>query len=239
MGQNLFRILYRKSIERLAIRILDISNDKITYENKKNPETMKKLLTLIFVLAIAQYSFAQIGGSAHDFSNDTWNSTGEMCIVCHTPHNAITGTAVLWNHQATVASFTLYTSTTLDATVGQPAGNSKLCLSCHDGTVALENFGGVTTGTNTISGGALIGTDLSDDHPISFDYTTALATTDGGLFDPSTASSGLGGTIAADILFGNSMECATCHDVHNAAGNPSLLTITNAASALCLTCHSK
>ena len=201
---------------------------------------MKKLLTLIFVMAIVQYSFAQITGSAHDFSSDTWNASGEMCIVCHTPHNAVSGTAVLWNHEATaVATFTVYSSTTLDATVGQPAGNSKLCLSCHDGTVALENFGGVTTGTNFIVAGANVGTDLSNDHPISFAYNTALATSDGGLFNPSTATSGLGGTIAADLLFGNSMECASCHDVHNAGGNSFLLRITNAASALCLTCHNK
>ena len=198
---------------------------------------MKNLLTFIFLLAMAHYSFAQIVGSAHDFSAKTW-SGGNTCIVCHTPHNAVSGTAVLWNHEATTATFTVYNSTTLDATVGQPAGSSKLCLSCHDGTVALDNFGGTTTGTNFITTGNLT-TDLSDDHPISFAYTTALATSDGGLFNPSTANSGLGGTIATDLLFGDRMECASCHDVHNAGGNSFLLRISNAASALCLTCHNK
>lgn len=35
-----------------------------------------------------------------------------------------------------------------------------------------------------------------------------------------------------------SVECATCHDVHN-AGNGSFLRVSNARSALCLACHIK
>ena len=207
---------------------------------------MKKLFTLIFVLAMAQYSFAQgITGSAHDFSGAGWNATGEMCIVCHTPHNAdiTVAEAPLWNHEVTVATYTLYSSPTLDATdMGQPAANSKLCLSCHDGTVALENFGGTTTGTNFLVDGdaAFIGTDLSDDHPISFTYDAALAGTDVGLWDPTTKTTGAGGgTITNDWLFNNQLQCASCHDVHNAANVSFLLVKDNAASALCLTCHNK
>ena len=121
----------------------------------------------------------------------------------------------------------------------QPSGSSKLCLSCHDGTVALDNFGGTTTGTSFISTG-LVGTNLSDDHPISFTYDAALATADGGLYNPTTALSGLGGTITVDLLRGGEMECSSCHDVHNSyPANPSLLVITNAGSLLCLTCHDK
>jgi predicted CXXCH cytochrome family protein len=138
----------------------------------------------------------------------------------------------------------LYTSGTLDASLGQPDGISKLCLSCHDGTVALENFGGTTNGTQPIAATARVGDngDLSTDHPISFVYDATLATTDGGLEDPSTATSGLGGTIAADMLTSTgSLECSSCHGVHNEAGGavPSLLWKSNAASALCITCHTK
>jgi len=205
---------------------------------------MKKIniiLTLFFLFAFANLSFGQIAGSAHDFSDDAWNPGDRICIVCHTPHNAVVSPdAPLWNHELTVAAFTLYTSPTLDATdMGQPAGASLLCLSCHDGTVALENFGGTTTGTELITGGALVGTDISNDHPISFTYDATLATTDGGLFDPTTANSGLGGTIDADLLFAGQMQCASCHDVHNSGGNTFLLRVDNAASALCLTCHNK
>jgi predicted CXXCH cytochrome family protein len=123
--------------------------------------------------------------------------------------------------------------------MGQPDGSSKLCLSCHDGTVALENFGGVTTGTTEITGDALMGTDLSNDHPVSFTYNTALATADGELEDPSTGLSGLGGTIDDDMLISGKMQCSSCHDVHNTAGINYMLLKSNSASALCLTCHIK
>ncbi|MEN8247292.1 MAG: cytochrome c3 family protein [Bacteroidota bacterium] len=202
---------------------------------------MKRTFALLLVFGIAQYGFAQITGSAHDFSGETWTVNTEICIVCHTPHssNTTVGNAPLWNHEVTsTATFTLYTGGgTMDATTGQPGGSSKLCLSCHDGTVALENFGGTTTGTASVTTGDL-GTDLSDDHPISFTYNTALATADGELYNPSTQDSGLGSTIDADLLFGGSLECGSCHDVHN-AGFAYLLRIDNAGSALCLTCHNK
>ncbi len=205
-------------------------------------KTINKFFALLFVMAMAQYGIAQtITGSAHDFSGDTWNPSGEICIVCHTPHNAdasITD-APLWNHEVTTATFTVYSSSTLDATVGQPDASSKLCLSCHDGTVAIDNFGGTTSGTNFIGGNDLLGTNISDDHPISFTYDAALASTDGGLFDPTTQNSGLGGTINNDMLIGGKMECASCHDVHNGSGVAKLLVKNNGSSALCLTCHNK
>ena len=80
-----------------------------------------------------------------------------------------------------------------------------------------------------------MGTDLSDDHPISFTYDAALATADGELATPS------GGTVGTLPLFGASsdqMECATCHDVHDDT-NGNFLLMDNTASALCLTCHNK
>ena len=191
---------------------------------------------------LASFTFGQgITGTLHDFSGEGW-SGGQICLPCHTPHNSdlTVPEAPLWNHEVTAASFTPYTSPTLTATdVVQPSGSSKLCLSCHDGTVALDNFGGTTTGTSFISTG-LVGTNLSDDHPISFTYDAALATADGGLYNPTTALSGLGGTITVDLLRGGEMECSSCHDVHNSyPANPSLLVITNAGSLLCLTCHDK
>ncbi|MBN2433014.1 MAG: cytochrome C [Acidobacteria bacterium] len=183
---------------------------------------------------------AAITGSAHDFSARGWNSSHEICIVCHTPHHADTSVAdsPLWNHEVTTALYTIYSSPTMQATTGQPDGVSKLCLSCHDGTVALDSFGG-TSGTVHIGGRYDLGTDLSGDHPISFTYDTSLATSDGELADPATALSGLGGTIQNDLLYGGRLECSSCHDVHNAYNHNNLLVIENAASALCLTCHTK
>lgn len=204
-------------------------------------KTFMKIFAVLFLICLTQVSISQITGSAHDFSNESWNTTSEICIVCHTPHNAdiTVSDAPLWNHQVTSQTFQLYSSSTLDATIGQPDGNSKLCLSCHDGVTAVDNFGGTTTGTELISGDANIGTDLRNDHPVSFVYDPTLAGTDGGLYDPTTQNSGLGGTINGDMLFGTKLQCASCHDVHNSANLDYLLVKSNLNSALCLTCHDK
>ncbi|MFZ1730797.1 MAG: cytochrome c3 family protein [Bacteroidota bacterium] len=201
-------------------------------------------LTLTAFVLLIGTANAQLSGSAHDFHSSTWNGSGEICKPCHTPHNGSTTLtdAPLWNHAATVASFTLYSSGTMNATAGQPTGVSKLCLSCHDGTVALDNFGGITNGTNYITGSANFGSDLSNDHPISITYNAALATADGELYNPATQNSGLGSTIDQDMLFGtshNQLECGSCHDVHNNGNHGSLLVKANTASALCITCHNK
>lgn len=193
----------------------------------------------------AQSAMAGITGSAHDFSAKAWNSTGQVCVVCHAPHNSASS-SLLWNHSTSaVATYTLYSSSSLNATLGQPAVGtvSKLCLSCHDGTVAIDNFGGKTTGTTAIAttanlaGGTLGGTtgSLADDHPISFTYDAALATADGGLVTPIDAKS----VVAGIPLYSAKLECASCHDVHNSTAVPKLLRVANAGSALCLKCHSK
>jgi len=207
---------------------------------------MKKLLVFFVCVLLSTGLFAQIATSAHDFSGYGW-SGGEICAPCHTPHNAIVPQlAPLWNHTTAAGPWSQYVDTgtgTLDATVGQPAGVSRACLSCHDGTVAVDAFGGAagTTMISAIDPNADFGTDLTNDHPISFTYDTALATADGELHDPATANSGLGGTIANDLLFGGDLECASCHDVHNSntvVGTP-MLRIAIAGSVLCLTCHDK
>jgi predicted CXXCH cytochrome family protein len=201
---------------------------------------MKRFRTLLLTLPIAlagAAAWADLGGSAHDFSSKAW-SGAQLCAVCHTPHNSQTAVVPLWNHSATSASFTLYSSPTFKAAISQPTGASKACLSCHDGTVALDSFGG-KTGTTILAGPTLLGNDLSNDHPISFVYDSALAASVVGLRDPSVALSGLGGTIRNDLLFNDRMECASCHDVHNSRSQSSLLVKHNAGSALCLTCHAK
>jgi predicted CXXCH cytochrome family protein len=205
-------------------------------------------LTVGLLLVCGLASAQSIVGTAHDFTDTGW--TGEICLPCHTPHNAYNfapapdGTnelVPLWNHTQTTSNFTVYSSPsgTLNATdLTQPAGVSRACLSCHDGTVALDSFGGATGGT-TIDGEANLGFDLSNDHPVSFTYDNALAGADGELHPPGTTNSGLGGTIANDMLFNNQMECGSCHDVHGTPGLPAFLIKTNAGSALCLTCHNK
>jgi predicted CXXCH cytochrome family protein len=197
----------------------------------------KKLLLVLPIALAGGMAWADLSGSKHDFSSRAW-SGAQLCAVCHTPHNSQTAVVPLWNHGATSASFTLYSSPTFRAAISQPTGASKACLSCHDGTVALDSFGG-QAGTTFLTGPTLLGNDLSNDHPISFAYDSALAASVVGLRDPSAAPSGLGATIRADLLFNDRMECASCHDVHNSRSQSSLLVKSNAGSALCLTCHAK
>jgi predicted CXXCH cytochrome family protein len=208
------------------------------------------MVIIIITIGISQAVNAQISGTKHDFSGKSWApAENKMCGVCHATHKAKNEpSAPLWNHQSTaVAAYTLYTSPTFDLqgglTITSPSASSKLCLSCHDGTVALENFGGTTTGNTYIPSnskiGGVSGNDMSKEHPISFQYTDALATLDGSLSAPTTTNSGLGGTIAKDMLFNNKMECASCHDVHNKFNVAHLLKMSNTNSQLCLTCHKK
>jgi predicted CXXCH cytochrome family protein len=169
-----------------------------------------------------------------------------ICVACHTPHNGTSTEAPLWNHEVSPGGHTPYGSGTIDATdLDAPAGISLMCLSCHDGSVAVDSFGG-NVGSITIGGSALLDTDLSDDHPISFTYDSTLATNDGGLHDPTTTSSGIPGglNIDDDMLFGtgnDQLECASCHDVHNGPSvvSPPLLIKSTASSELCFTCHNK
>ncbi len=202
----------------------------------------RSALVFGIVMVFSGLCFGQgITGSAHDFSGETWNNTNEICAVCHTPHNAdaTVADAPLWNHEITNTTFALYSSGTLDATMGQPDGSSKLCLSCHDGTVAVDNFSGTINGNEFVTGDALLGTDLSNDHPVSFVYDATLASSDGELYNPTTQNSGLGGTINADLLISNKVQCASCHDVHRSTNLANLLRISNVSSGLCLTCHDK
>lgn len=191
---------------------------------------------------------AVITGSAHDFSGQPYSGY-QICVVCHAPHN-VGLDAPLWNHEVTTSVFTLYSSPTLNATPGQPDGASKLCLSCHDGTVAIDSFGGAT-GTNFVGGTANLGTDLSNDHPISFTYDAGLASDDGGVFDPTVQTVTIGsgsftktGTINAVMLQDGKVQCSSCHDVHNdfvagGIGGDPLLKISKDHSEICLACHNK
>ena len=212
------------------------------------------------MIALALPAFAQTGveNSVHDLNvyatSPITMPDGRICVACHTPHNAKAAVtdAPLWNHEASLGGHTPYPSgagTSMDAVVGAPAGISLLCLSCHDGSIALDSFGvgtrSVGAAAVTLTGTALFSTDLTNDHPVSFTYDTALSVSDVELEDPDVALSDLGSTISADMLFGASddqLECASCHDVHNGPGVPAgsaLLRKANTASALCATCHLK
>ena len=177
------------------------------------------------------------------------NSESQVCVFCHTPHGATNSPgAPLWNRALSEETYTTYSSSSLDAEtiagqLAQPAGSSKLCLSCHDGTLAISSVNVLTgqvdvtipiTGAgpgDTMPAGAGVetgftrnlGTDLSNDHPISLTYDTTLANADGELLDPAVTAhiairqpgvrppvplenTGPGGA--------GQVQCATCHDPH-------------------------
>lgn len=206
-------------------------------------------ISLLLVAAVPAVA-GTITGSRHDFTTQAW-SGGRICVACHAPHQTDTTItdAPLWSHATSAATFTLYSSPTMTATVSQPGGGSKLCMSCHDGTVAVNSFGGVT-GTTMISAANNLGTNLKGSHPIGFTYNTALATADGSLFDPAVKTVTIGsgtqtrtGTINAMLLYGGKMECDSCHDVHNTftvgpAGS-GLVKVDPAGSNICIACHNK
>jgi predicted CXXCH cytochrome family protein len=216
------------------------------------------LATGLLLLAAQPSAAGQITGSKHDFRTSAWGGgqNGQICIACHAPHKTDTSVtdAPLWNHKNSTATYTLYSSATMDAgPLGAPGGLSKLCLSCHDGTVALDSFGGAT-GTTMITGAAYspksnLGTTLNDDHPIGFTYDSTLATRDGALADPATPGVVIGsgtqtrtGTLGAMLLYNGKLECSSCHDVHNTFTDDNgakLMKISMAGSKLCLTCHKK
>jgi predicted CXXCH cytochrome family protein len=202
-----------------------------------------------------------ITNSPHDFSQVTsWIPTGEICVICHAPHNGVEADeGLLWNHAITLndGSYTLYSSDTLDGVIGQPVGSSKLCLSCHDGSVAVDQYAD-RVGTFFISENSNVsigfGGDLTAQHPVSITYAWAdcvndpNATGDCELRDPTTViDSILPGTTAiplavADLLEGEQVQCASCHDVHNGievTGHVKLLRVDRTGSAICLSCHAK
>ncbi len=194
---------------------------------------------ILFSLVFCLSAHAGILGSPHDFSAKWW-ARDQPCQVCHATHDAQTSVAdaPVWNHQLSTAAYTLYSSSTMRATPRQPNHyGSRLCLSCHDGTVALDSFCG-QIGSTYISGRAKIGTDLRYTHPIGIHYDAALAAADPALRNPDAATTPTGGTVTKALLFGSgNLECGSCHDVHNNAGLPKLLRIPTQRSQLCLTCH--
>lgn len=111
---------------------------------------LRSLGLMLFVFALASTCGASsIVGSRHDILSDlangnsimrgTINNYGEICVYCHTPHSASTTTdAPLWNRPTPTGPYALYSSSTMDTTPGNPGGVSLACLSCHDGTIAVD-----------------------------------------------------------------------------------------------------
>lgn len=203
-----------------------------------------------------------IVGSKHDLAyledlhgiGNSYND--EVCIYCHTPHNADQSQGPLWNRPAPTVSYTLYASETLIELPGQPGPASLLCLSCHDGTIAVD----------TIIEMPNVNVIIDKNHPkMRYDPknpgimdcgTCHFEGAPGGNHVRSYFGTNLSNQHPVGIVYNTStprlrqppaetvklvngkVECTSCHNVHDPEIEPFLIT-DNADSALCFACHAK
>jgi predicted CXXCH cytochrome family protein len=176
-------------------------------------------------------------------------------------HTASLNTTLNWGGVTQTSGGTLLPTTV--------STRSMRCLSCHDGSVALgdvTNFGGVAanltmTGTGQSAGILtddyyVIGAsgNLGGNHPVGIPYPGQAAGQYNGRASGAQVNSAeyvsaatLTGSATTTVkLFADTtnptvvgIECGSCHDVHNSQSLPALLWKSNAASALCLSCHIK
>ena len=203
-------------------------------------------LTLVAVLALLTPAAAQDRVNSptnkHNLSTSgpgpvKSTTMTEVCVFCHTPHNSNPATP-LWNQTMSPATYQTYTSSTLVSTaVGQPGASSKLCLSCHDGTVAIGNTQSSVSlsmqGVNAqgrLTGSSVLGVDLRSSHPIAMVPTVGAE-----IITPPTGS-----PVKLDTT--GQLQCGSCHDPHRMDADTTtkkFLVASNSASALCVVCHNK
>jgi len=177
-------------------------------------------------------------------------ATGEnqLCVFCHTPHvPSKFPSQQLWNHQLSAQEYTLYSSDYLTSlsysAPNQPNPRSKLCLSCHDGTIAIgavynnsgsqaiEMQNSVTTLPADAAGN--LGVSLANDHPVGYVYDNSR--------DPELVARPWPWNTAVKLdpdASGGTVECITCHDPHDNTYAP-FLRISNTNASLCTFCHLK
>ncbi len=218
-------------------------------------------------------------GSKHDFTGlnlrtgvvamptVAFSDYGSSCVYCHIPpeqdgaDSSAKGGIAGWNrYRPATKGYDLYDSRTLDNKVRTPSPISLLCLSCHDGTMAVDMTVFRPNGWRNSEDAAIhlringandlmscgkchngrvahniaikhIGRDLTNDHPISMTYA-GLTHKDPDFRQPD----GPYGFDNGVKLFDSRVECATCHNVHN----PDItLLLREPADKLCETCHIK
>lgn len=175
------------------------------------------------------------GGGAHDIK--ATDETG-VCVFCHTPHHA-SFDGPLWSRKSNISIYTPYVSPTIRANPQQPMGVSRLCLSCHDGTIALgtllddyelSTLGPLPPPDADPRKNSNLGKDLRTSHPVSMTYGLAAE------FYDKTTLEAKGIKLAEDTY----VECNSCHDPHNNQyGNFLVRDTAVQHDALCLDCHNK
>jgi hypothetical protein len=231
---------------------------------RKLPLFLRVFLATL-LMGLAASAFAQrspdkvpdVANTKHNLSasgpGTVKSAESQICVFCHTPHAAeAIPNAPLWNRKLSAASYTPgvytpYSSSSIEATTSDmslgPGGTSRLCLSCHDGTMALGSVNVLdgkaknVTMTGTTSDGKMpsvgastgftrnLGVNLTNDHPISITYDATLATDDGELRGPIPGL--VGDRVRGEAkpflpLENKQLQCATCHDPHLKELNPDI-----------------
>lgn len=172
--------------------------------------------------------WAGIEGSKHDFSNKAW-SKDDSCGACHSPEkDKPPAAAPLWDQTADLTR-TFGTSIRESKLAGE---GTRMCIRCHDGTVAKDFTPTPLRGRIiNIQNPSIFSTGHgSSDHPVGIKYPM----NNRGYNSASSVTAR--GTV---VLPNGRVECISCHDPHDQAGLPYMLVTTNARSNLCLTCHRK
>ena len=218
------------------------------------------MVSLLVCCVFVPNSLAGVESTVHNLSvsgpGEIKSTTEkEVCIFCHAMH-VDKAKVPLWNRELpNAASYTMYKSSTLKSATHAPDGASKLCLSCHDGTIALgsvlnrehaiemRNVGG----RGEIPNGrrSNLGTDLSGAHPISMPYDDN--TYRGRNLDKDKAlgvETGLAdkAAVAKDLLdTAGKVQCTSCHDPHedkfSANGQVPHFWRRSTVSEVCENCH--
>jgi hypothetical protein len=175
----------------------------------------------------------------------------EVCKFCHIPHNAVVPQP-LWGHALSEVSRYAVPQMRRGRSVApapQPDGSSRLCLSCHDGTVALGRIVSESrplpmAGAQRLAHGrrGYLGTDLSGSHPISFVMPDGDASDPEGRQDMGLKPLDLVRADGQVRLDGQGkMQCTTCHDPHAdryyEPGRVPRFWVKPTVAEVCLTCH--
>jgi predicted CXXCH cytochrome family protein len=164
------------------------------------------------------------------------------CTFCHAPHSGLGGVTPLWNQTLSSQTYTPYTSTTYKQQgSAQPVlgKSSSLCLSCHDGTVAVGQtaaYGRIAV-SGTMNNQDVFGTNLSGSHPFSL----VLPIKDSSDLAASLVAKGVTAdpTRAVKLVAGN-VECTSCHNPHVQSTDAiaqNFLVRDSSNGQMCLACH--
>ncbi|MCK5798176.1 MAG: hypothetical protein KAI47_13370 [Deltaproteobacteria bacterium] len=212
---------------------------------------MNRMLLVSVVVAcvlslLAMKTDADIRQSPHNFATKGGDldrfGKRRICVYCHTPHPA-KASAPRWNKEDRGRVYVKYWSPTLDA---YPAGGappidgvSRLCLSCHDGTVASARGLGSSSRSLRRSRRRR-GIDLTGSHPISFRVTESLIAKNNAHDSPLKSLSEMKSDPDVKLDIHDKIQCTTCHDPHdnkNAASSGVPMYRKPTWEGVCLTCH--